>query len=109
MSGLTSFQVHPLHQLLDVLHFRAASSLHTRRRSLIDRRDDQSVDCFGMSVDASLPEEVLVGFKAIEDHIRSLSRDAEVDKSNLLKQYQSLVTSLLDFSNRHNLRYPIGG
>jgi len=62
-----------------------------------------------MSADASLPEAVLIGFKAIEDHIKSLPQHAEVDKSNLLKQYQSLVTALLDFSNRHNLRYPIGG
>jgi hypothetical protein len=62
-----------------------------------------------MSADASLPEEVLVGFKAIEDHIRSLPQDAEVDRSNLLKQYQALVTELLDFSNRHHLRYSIGG
>ena len=62
-----------------------------------------------MGADASLPEAVLVGFKAIEDHIRSLPEHAKVDKSNLLKEYQALVTALLDVSNRHNLRYPIGG
>jgi hypothetical protein len=62
-----------------------------------------------MSADASLPEAVLVGLTAIEDHIKNLPQRSEVDKSSLLKQYQSLVTALLEISNRHNLRYPIGG
>ena len=62
-----------------------------------------------MSADASLPEGVLVALTAIEDHIKNLPQRSEVDKSSLLKQHQSLVTALLEVSNRHNLRYPIGG
>ena len=62
-----------------------------------------------MGAHASLPEAVLVGFKAIEDHIKSLPQRAEVDKATLMKEYQSLVTALLDVSNRHDLRYSLGG